>query len=129
MAHILVIDDEAPMRHVMASTLKAAGHSVSEAADGRDAAVQFRKANFDLIITDILMPERDGLEIIMNLQLDNARVPIIAMTGMVTDSALYLKIAKNLGAWRTILKPFTAEQLLALTSEVLEAASKPPGRE
>ena len=124
MAHILIIDDEQPMRHVIASILTKAGHTVSESKDGRDAALQFRETNFDLIITDILMPERDGLETIMNLTRDNVRVPIIAMTGMVSDSAMYLKIAKNLGAWRTISKPFTAEQLLALTNEVLEEAER-----
>jgi DNA-binding NtrC family response regulator len=120
MAHILIIDDDQPIRQVLGSILKTAGHTVAEAADGAKALSLLQTEMFDVIITDIVMPERDGLEVIMNSQRGTKRTPIIAMTGVPIDSAMYLRTASHLGASRTIQKPFGAEQVLALVNEVLQ---------
>jgi CheY-like chemotaxis protein len=124
MAHILIVDDDQPIRHVLGSILKTAGHTVAEAADGAKALSLLQTEMFDLIITDILMPERDGLEVIMNSQRGTRRTPIIAMTGVPLDSAMYLRTASHLGASRTIQKPFRADQMLALLDEVLQERKK-----
>ena len=124
MAHILVIDDDEMVRAMTKAALETGGHSVSTAADGREAARKVDQEKFDLLITDIIMPDRDGLEVITGLK-GRARMPVIAMTGLFIDAALYLKIAQTLGADRTIQKPFTGQQLLHLVREVLQ--TKPAG--
>lgn len=119
MAHVLVIEDEELMRSVIVAALTHAGHNVTEAADGLEAVKQFRAAPSDLIITDILMPESDGLDVLMTLAQEKNPVPVIVMSGIPGDSALYLRAAKDLGAVRTLEKPFTMEVLVAVTKDVL----------
>src|SRR5262245_58377489 len=105
MARILVVDDEKMVRNVVASTLRKEGHRVSEAANGREAAEEFQIDPPDLIITDILMPESDGLDMMMTLRAQSTVPPVIAMTGLSAHSQLYLDIAQSLGAQRTLAKP------------------------
>jgi DNA-binding response OmpR family regulator len=119
MAHILIVDDEPEIRAFIAAALDWAGHTFSEAGDGREAARKIQAAPFDLIITDIIMPERDGLEMIMDLRREGNVMPVIAMTGMPIDSLLYLKAAQQLGASRALTKPFTVQELLKAVNEVL----------
>jgi CheY-like chemotaxis protein len=119
MAHILVVEDEELMRSVIVAALKHAGHSVIEAADGLEAVKQFRADPSDLIITDILMPESDGLDVLITLAREKKKVPVIVMSGIPGDSALYLRAAKDLGAVRTLEKPFTMDVLVAVTKDVL----------
>ena len=107
------------MRLVIGTALKKAGHTPVEAANGREALRRLSTGTIDLIITDILMPERDGIEMLMNLRQDQMKIPVIAITGVNVDSALYLKVAKNLGAVRTLAKPFGMDALLSAVNEVL----------
>ena len=120
MAHVLVIDDEPDIRMFVATALQRAGHSCSEAGDGREAARLLRERTFDVVITDILMPERDGLETIMRLKQERNPVPVIAMSGMPADSAMYLRVAQQLGASLALAKPFTVDQLVEAVTEVLK---------
>lgn len=119
MARILIVDDEVTFRTVAAAALTKSGHSVLEAEDGRTALALLGAHPVDLIITDVLMPEQDGLELIMKVRESQNPVPIIAITGHPAKAALYLKIAQALGAQRVLAKPFSMEDLLAATSELL----------
>ena len=128
MARLLVIDDDEMVREVIASALQRAGHAVSQAANGREAAERIKQKPVDLVITDILMPERDGLETIISLNREHGPVPIIAMTGLSSHSALYLEMARTFGAVRILEKPFEMSELVRITEEILSEppASSPP---
>src|SRR5688500_4911650 len=124
MAHILVIDDEPMVRQMLTETLELAGHTIRAASNGREAALKIKQEHFDLLITDILMPERDGLETIVDLKRENETLPVIAISGMAGDSPLYLKMARLLGAWQTLEKPFTSAELSRLVNNVLAEAKR-----
>lgn len=121
MAAILVIDDDDDFLRYARDVLVANGHSVATAADGAQGLRQARAHAFDLVITDILMPERDGFEVIMALARRPGAPPIIAVsTRMVRDSdADLLQLAEGLGAARTFWKPISREQLIEAVSAVL----------
>jgi len=121
MPAILVVDDDEMVRDAIASALKRSGYSVLEAADGREAAARFKLEPVDLVITDILMPERDGLETIQSLSRGADSVPIIAMTGLSSRSSLYLEMARTFGAVRVLEKPFELSELIRVTRELLAA--------
>lgn len=73
---------------------------------------RFERQRADLVITDLVMPEKDGIEIVMELRKTQPDLPIIAMSGQSSHSPLYLGMAKNRGAQRTLAKPFSIETLL-----------------
>jgi CheY-like chemotaxis protein len=118
-SRILVVDDVSIFRDILAAALTTQGHSVEVTGDGSAAEQSIAANSFDLIITDILMPERDGLEMIMNLHLAKSTIPIIAMTGAHGYTELYLKTAKALGATRVLAKPFGLTEFLEATREAL----------
>lgn len=125
MPRILLIDDDATVREVIATALIYAGHAVVQADGGRQGAKIFRAEPTDLVITDLVMPDREGLETIMALARERPNVPIIAMSGGMR-SPVYLALAAKLGAHRTLAKPFTADALLRVIDELLAPQSKPP---
>jgi len=120
MARILVIDDEEPIRRLLSQALASAGHEVLEAADGREALRMHQERPSELVITDILMPEQDGLEVIMALRRDTPDLKIIAMSGggMFQQEAA-LQMAEPLGAIATLRKPFGMRSLLEVVMHVL----------
>lgn len=128
MAHILVIDDSASMRVFLEQTLVAAGHEVVLAMDGGEGLAYLRRARFDLMITDIFMPNTDGLETIRESRAAGRVARVIAISSKNTVMNM-LPAARMLGADATIQKPFTAEQLLATVAEILArpASAHPPG--
>jgi DNA-binding response OmpR family regulator len=113
MAHILVIDDEQAITSALRQILERTGHQVSVAANGKVGMDLYAAYPVDLIITDILMPEKDGVEIVMQLRKRSSTVKILAMSGGgrhgLTD---LLHVAKKLGADGIIYKPFTTQQIL-----------------
>jgi len=119
MARILLIDDDTPLREVLAATLANAGHSVMQAADGLQAMELFRAEPAELVITDILMPGHEGIETIVQLRRDAPKVPIIAISGAPNNSKFYLTMAAKLGAQRSLAKPFSPAELLGAVSAVL----------
>lgn len=119
MANILLIEDEVLHRRVIVTALNHAGHSVREAKDGRNAMQYWEGEVPDLVITDIFMPESDGLETIMALRRVNVVTPIIAISGHSGDSGHYLRVAQSLGAQRTLAKPFSVDELLGAVSDTL----------
>jgi DNA-binding NtrC family response regulator len=125
MAHLLIIDDDDLLREALATVLISAGHTVTQAADGRKALALFRAEPADLIVSDLVMPDREGLEIISQLHREDPALPIIAMSGGATRSQLYLAMAAKLGASRTLSKPFTPATLLRVIDELLPPPSQP----
>ncbi|HJU05036.1 MAG TPA: response regulator [Nitrospiraceae bacterium] len=113
MANILVIDDDQSTRKLLRHVLEEARYTVFEAADGDQALRLARQMPFNLIITDILMPERDGLEVIRQMKRENPLVKIIALTGGGTYLGLEtLQTAKDFGAIEAMAKPFDIHQLI-----------------
>ena len=123
MAHILVIDDDEAVRWIIRRAMQADGHSVIEATDGSDGLRQFAAAPFDLVITDILMPEREGIETIIELRRANPRLPILAISGgsEITERDGLLASADLLGATEVLPKPFELAQLRAAVRGLLLA--------
>ena len=130
MALVLVIDDEEDVCCVVDVMLKNAGHAAVRAVDGNDALREFRRQYFDLVICDVFMPDKEGIETLKELlQLDRT-VPIIMMSGGAPSTYLwgathrdYLEMEKEFGATRTIEKPFKYSQLVRLVRDCLARAS------
>lgn len=120
MALILVIEDVDEVRSVLRRMLEAEGHEVVEAADGGTGIEQYRKKAADLVITDIIMPDKEGLETIRELRRDFPKVKIIAVSGGGRIGPHdYLDLAERFGAQRTIKKPFDQKELIEAVNEVL----------
>jgi CheY-like chemotaxis protein len=117
---ILVIDDEEPVRLIVREMLILEGYEVVIAANGKVGLQLFRSDPTDLIITDIFMPEMEGLETIRELHREYPGVKIIAMSGGGESGMLsFLSYAKRFGALRTLRKPFSREELLTNVKELL----------
>ena len=120
MARILVIDDDADLREVMQETLQSSGHEVVLAPDGIQGLQLQRDRPADVVITDIFMPGRDGIETIQHLGREFPGVKIIAISGGDRTRTMDLRRdAELLGASRTLRKPFELTELLKAVSELL----------
>lgn len=120
MARILVIDDEPTVRRYFARVLELAGYDVDVAENGREGMRMFRAHRPDLVITDILMPESDGIETITELKKDFPDTKIIAISGGgAVGPTGYLKAAELLGANVVLEKPIKATQLREAVNEIL----------
>jgi CheY-like chemotaxis protein len=118
MPHILIIDDDASMRGSLAQTLERLGYRVSVAADGKAGVARAAESPPDLVITDLIMPEKEGLETIMELRQSHPRIKIIAMSGGGRlSNEDYLHLAKRFGAAVTLAKPFAREELKAALAQ------------
>ena len=126
MSRILIIDDDDFLREMIATTLLRAGHTVYQAADGRQGCNLFDASPVDLVLTDIIMPGGEGIETIIELRRLNPTLPIIAMSGGATHSAFYLDVASRLGASRILPKPFRPGELTLAIAEALAARPPPP---
>ena len=116
---ILVIDDEEPIRQLLHEALEGAGYQVWEASTGIEGLRQVCAQPVDLVITDILMSDMDGLEIVGTLHRDFPNIRIIAISGGSKDLD-YCVVAKMLGAHETIPKPFALSHLLETVTHLLE---------
>ena len=114
MARILLIDDDDSVRTMLCLTLTHFGHTVIEARNGKEGLELFQHANADLLITDIVMPEKEGLEVLMELRKKDPPVKIIAISG-----GDYLHMAKLMGAAKVLAKPFSTNVLIAAIDELL----------
>ena len=126
MASILLIDDDDDLRSIVAMMLTSAGHLVREAADGSAGLKLYRENPADIIITDLVMPEKEGLAVIIELRKINPQVRIIAISGgFAFDSKLYLSMARKLGADQVLHKPFLPEELKAAVNALLPPPAPP----
>lgn len=123
MPRILIIDDDDTLRGIIAKSLTHAGHTVSQANNGRKGVALFKADPTDLVITDLVMPEQEGMETIKILHRDFPKTPIIAMSGGLDGSPLYLDLTRRLGAAITLTKPFTLQQLKAAVDDIF---ARPP---
>jgi CheY-like chemotaxis protein len=119
-AKILVVDDDAGVRDVVRSMLESEGYSVTVAQNGREALSLLKSAPFRLIITDLVMPEQEGIETIKVVRRDYPGVKVIAMSGAFGGD--YLRIAGYLGAHGTLAKPL---QMASVLKVVADALSEP----
>jgi DNA-binding response OmpR family regulator len=122
-----VIDDEQLLRSTVVTILTRGGYSVEEASDGQAGIAMFHRNPPDVVITDIFMPNRDGIEVIKELKHSSPRTKIIAMTGGGNLRMMEIaSVAKVLGADHVLAKPFESESLLAAIKAVL--VTSPPTR-
>ena len=120
MTHILIIDDDLQILDMLSQTLEREGYEVITASDGKEGLRLYRENPVDLIITDIIMPGKEGIETIMDLRREFPHVKIIAISGGgQIDAEQYLSMAQKLGAQRTFIKPFARTELLKAIMELL----------
>ena len=125
-ASILIIDDDAAVSRTLSLILTRAGYRVSTVTGGRKGLELLSQESFDLVLTDIIMPELDGIEAIRRIRTDHPGLRIIAMSGGgQIDKADFLHMAEALGADRVLEKPVRSERLLELVGSVL---ANPPRR-
>ena len=120
MSAILLIDDDASVLGVMSEMLRLEGHVVTIAENGKIAADRVSNTKFDLVITDLIMPEKEGLETIADIRRNFAEIPIIAISG---GGRLgpndYLETARFIGADATLAKPFARDELINTVDSLL----------
>ncbi|MBE2214103.1 MAG: response regulator [Opitutaceae bacterium] len=122
-ARILLIDDDDLFRKATRLTLERAGHMVVEAADGEEGLRRYREGRPDVVILDLIMPGKEGLETIRDLKAHDPAVRILAVSGGGRiDSRDYLPLAQALGAKRILDKPFTEGTLFSVLDELLGGA-------
>ena len=120
MATILIVDDEAQFRRMLRQMLERAGHKIIEAANGSEGEKLYRQFQPSLMITDIFMPEKEGLETIMEIRRKFPQARIIAMSGGGREGDdLFLRHAQQFGAACILKKPFERQQMLQAVSEML----------
>lgn len=121
MAKILVVDDEEPIRTLLSKILGKDGHEAMEAEDGVHACEAYQDAEIDLIITDLVMPRKNGIEMIMQLKKSHPDVKVIAISGGSGFSGQIdlLSVAQLLGARHIIKKPFTVDEIRAAVNDML----------
>ena len=120
MARILIIEDDEIVRGLIKRVLEKKDYEVLEAADGREGVQVYKEEPVDLIITDIIMPHKEGLETIRELIAENPDVKIIAISGGGRVSPYdYLEMAEKFGAVKTFEKPFEWDELIEAIEEIL----------
>lgn len=120
MPRVLVIEDDEEVRDLLDSLLSREGYDVATAANGKLGVSAFLSQPFDLVITDIIMPEKDGIEAIMDLRRGRPELKLIAISGGGrAEPENYLHSAQLLGANRTLRKPFTNQAILAAVKELI----------
>lgn len=125
MARILVIDDEKPIRSLVNRGLSQAGHEVVEASDGMEGTRLFEESHFDLVITDLIMPEKEGIETILDLRERYSDVKILVISGGLSfggrtvDASGPLMDAEALGADASLAKPFAIKKLIEVVGDLV----------
>ena len=122
MARILIIDDQEVIRMTLSETLEHDGHTITEASDGVKGIAAFHENRAEIVITDILMPNKEGIETIIELRNIDPNVKIIAMSGGGrTQNASLLDVAQKVGANAVLKKPFRTQALRDIVNACLES--------
>jgi len=120
MSRILIIEDDNEVREYLESVLSRAGYEVVSSSNGKSGVAAFTDEPADLVITDIIMPEKDGIETIMDLRRINPLLKVIAISGGGrAEPENYLHSARLLGASKTMKKPFTNQEMLEAIADLL----------
>ena len=121
MAGILIVEDEKELREMLRIALTRRKHTVLEAVDGKEAITHFKPSITDLVVTDLIMPEEDGLKVIIKLREIKPSLKVIAISGGgKAGPASYLNLARALGADAIYTKPFSINDLLSKIDELLK---------
>ena len=121
-SRILLVEDDEPFADMLQKTLIQAGYAIVRACDGKEALHLYDAQRPHLVLTDLIMPDMEGVELIIELRRRHPGVKIIAMSGGGRNSpGVYLSTAQLLGAARTLPKPFSNPELLAAIQAVLNA--------
>lgn len=118
---VLVVDDDTAVRDVVRTMLETAGYHVAVAENGREALEMLQPGDFHLIITDLVMPEKEGIETIKAIRKDYPQLKVIAMSGAFGGD--YLRIAEYLGAHGTLAKPLQLATVLRVVQQALSDES------
>ena len=122
MKRLLIIDDNEPFLHSVSMLFQKTGYQVRTATEGTAALSLFRTEPFDAVITDLIMPGMEGLETMMHLRRLQPGIKIVVMSGGgFTSAEDYLNVAKQLGAAKTLVKPFTNNEILESVAALLAA--------
>lgn len=117
---VLIVDDDEMMRDFIKEVLREYNCKIFEAENGKEGLQQFRKNHPDIVITDIIMPEMEGISFIRELRADNKNIPIIAMTGNIHGRMEeYLDISSKLGADNILRKPLNPAELLEAIDNII----------
>ena len=120
MANILIIDDESEVRYAIRAVLEDIGHTVREAGTGTEGLERFQEGKYDLVICDIIMPDKEGIETIVEIRQIEPDQRIVAISGGGRiKKEDYLAVAAAVGATHTISKPFDAETLTEMVTRIL----------
>lgn len=120
MARILLVDDDDFFRDMLRTTLEGMEHEVTVAKNGREALRLHEPGAFDLVLTDLIMPEVEGIETIIELRGREPALRVVAMSGGGRSFAEdYLHIARKFGAEQVLAKPFTIEELTRALTDAL----------
>jgi DNA-binding NtrC family response regulator len=125
MSRILIIDDDAGVRAYLQHGLSLGAYDVVVAPNGNEGIQRHRESPVDLVITDLFMPEKDGLETITELRRDSPSLPIIAISGGHATSGSMLQAARLVGAANILEKPFDAGKLLSMIESALQPKPQP----
>ncbi len=121
MARILIVDDEQPIRQILLDALEIDKHEICEAGSGQEAMALVQEQVFDLLITDLVMPEKNGIDLIMEIKDKYPQMRIIAISGGggITGRFDYLPIARLIGAGSILRKPFRLPEIRSMVRQVL----------
>jgi DNA-binding NtrC family response regulator len=120
-ARVLIVDDDDQVRDVLRRKMELAGYDVTIAADGNEAIRRLKNDAFDVVVSDIMMPERDGLEVIMYVRKERPSVKVIAISA--PSNHLFLDSARALGACASLEKPFPLDDLVRTVERALASAT------
>jgi CheY-like chemotaxis protein len=120
--HILVVDDDELIRALLRNVLERQGYRVTDATNGEEGVAKYLEHRPDIVITDMLMPGKEGSEVIREIRAVDTAVKIVAMSGGgFTHDMSHLHAATQIGADRQIKKPFTPKQINEILKELLDA--------
>jgi DNA-binding NtrC family response regulator len=125
MTTVLIVDDDDNLRYALSKLLRKAGYLVLEAHNGRVASKLLRKAMPDVLVTDIVMPEQDGMGLLNTARELNPSIPVLVMTGGGNIVGLdYMSLAQTMGANATLCKPFDNDEVLSVVANLVMVAER-----
>jgi len=120
---ILIIDDEISSRYALKEIFEYLGYEVYVACNGREGIEYYRRITTDIVLTDIYMPDKDGLETILEIKTEFPEAKIIAMSGMNGGNVDFFQVARYLGAIDCIRKPFESDDIIKIVNFIMDADS------